>query len=42
MDKAEYDEKMEALLNDRDTYEVMKKSPFQKIERELNALKLNK
>ena len=42
--RAEYDEKMEALLSDRGTYEVVKKPSFQKIERELNAhlLKLNK
>ena len=36
MDRIQYDTKLEALLNDRDTYEVVTKPPFRKIERELN------
>ena len=36
MDKMDYDTKMEALLGDRDTYRPVDKSPFAKIERELN------
>ena len=36
MDKMDYDTKMEALLDDRDTYLPVDKSPFAKIEKELN------
>ena len=36
MDKIDYDTKMEALLGDRDTYRPVDKSPFAKIEKELN------
>lgn len=36
MDKTDYDTKMEALLVDRDTYHPVDKSPFSKIEKELN------
>ena len=36
MDKSDYDTKMEALLVDRDTYHPVDKSPFSKIEKELN------
>ncbi|PFX30124.1 Uncharacterized protein K02A2.6 [Stylophora pistillata] len=38
MDRSDYDSKMETLLNDRSTYEVVPTSPFPRIERELNAL----
>jgi hypothetical protein len=37
MDKADYDEKMQELLSDQNTYEKVAKSPFKKIERELNS-----
>jgi len=36
MDKTDYDTKMEALLVDCDTYHPVDKSPFSKIEKELN------
>ena len=36
MDKFDYDTKMEALLGDRDTYRPVDKSPFAKIEKDLN------
>ena len=36
VDKTDYDTKMEALLVDRDTYHPVDKSPFSKIEKELN------
>ena len=36
MDKMDYDTKMEALLGDRDTYRPVDKSPFAKIEKDLN------
>ena len=36
MDKMDYDTKMEALLCDRDTYRPIDKSPFAKIEKDLN------
>ena len=37
LDRTSYDEKMESILSDRETYEVVNKAPFKKIERELNA-----
>ena len=37
IDRKEYDEKMNALLNDKKTYKKEKKQPFKKIERELNV-----
>ena len=37
MDRTSYNEKMESILSDRGTYEVVNKAPFKKIERELNA-----
>ena len=37
MDRSEYDEKMKSMLSDRDTYEIVEKPPFRKVERELNA-----
>ena len=33
-DRSDYDNKMETLLNDKSTYEVVSKSPFRRIERE--------
>ena len=36
MNRSDYNEKMEALLSDHLTYQVVLKSPFAKIERELN------
>ncbi len=44
MDRTSYDEKMDSILSDRETYEIVNKPPFKKIERELNArlLRLNK
>ena len=41
MDRPDYDNKMETLLNDRSTYEVVSTSPFRRIERELNAMLLS-
>ncbi|KAL9960202.1 hypothetical protein ACROYT_G033624 [Oculina patagonica] len=41
MDRDEYDNKMESLLADRNTYEHITRSPFRRIERELNAILLN-
>ena len=41
MDRSDYDNKMETLLNDRSTYEVVSTSPFRRIERELNAMLLS-
>ncbi|PFX12679.1 Uncharacterized protein K02A2.6 [Stylophora pistillata] len=41
LDRSDYDSKMETLLNDRSTYEVVPTSPFPRIERELNALILS-
>ena len=38
MDRSDYDNKMETLLNDRSTYELVSTSPFHRIERELNAM----
>ena len=37
VDKFDYDTKMEALLGDRDTYRPVEKSPFDKIEKDLNS-----
>ena len=42
LDTEEYDSKMESLLADRSTYEVVTRSPFGLIERELNATLLNR
>ena len=44
MDRTDYNEKMETLLSDHQTYQLVHKSPFAKIERELNhkLLDLNK
>ena len=36
LDKCDYDCKMDSLLSDPKTYEIVAKSPFKKIERELN------
>ena len=36
LDSTDYDNKMNSLLNDRNTYELVSKSPFRRIERELN------
>ena len=36
LDRTDYDEKMETLLSDRSTYLPVQKSPFFKVERELN------
>ena len=36
MDRSDYDDKMQELLNDKNTYEKVSKSPFKRIERELN------
>ena len=36
LDSTDYNNKMNALLNDRNTYELVSKSPFRRIERELN------
>ncbi|XP_068671416.1 uncharacterized protein [Montipora foliosa] len=36
LDKSDYDSKMDSLLSDRTTYELVLKSPFKRIERELN------
>ena len=41
MDRSDYDNKMETLLNDRSTYEVVSTSPFRRIEREPNAMLLS-
>ena len=43
-DRTDYDEKMESLLSDKDTYEEIPRSPFRRIEREFNTnlLKLKK
>ena len=41
MDKSDYDNKMETLLNDRNTYELVSKAPFRRIERDLNAMLLS-
>ena len=37
MDRPDYDEKMQALLDDITTYETVKKNPFGRVERELNS-----
>jgi hypothetical protein len=36
MDRSDYDDKMQELLNDKNTYEKVSKSPFKRIERKLN------
>ena len=36
LDRTDYDDKMESLLSDRSTYQLVQKSPFSKVERELN------
>ena len=43
MDRPKYDEKMESMLSDRDTYEIVNKPLFGKVERELKTqlLRLN-
>ena len=41
MDRDEYDNKMKSLLADWNTYELITRSPFSRIERELNAILLN-
>ena len=41
MDKSDYDNKMEALLNDRNTYELVSTAPFRRIERDLSAMLLS-
>jgi len=41
MDRSDYNEKMEALLSDHLTYQLVQKSPFVKIERELNHMLLD-
>jgi len=40
MDRDEYENKMESLLADRNTYELITRSPFSRIERELSAILL--
>ena len=37
MDRPDYDEKMQALLDDITTYEIVKKNPFGRVKRELNS-----
>ena len=41
MDRSDYDSKMENLLEDETTYTVIRKSPFKKVERDLNAMLLS-
>jgi hypothetical protein len=41
MDRSDYDSKMENLLQDETTYTVIRKSPFKKVERDLNAMLLS-
>jgi len=41
MDRSDYNEKMEVLLSDHLTYQLVQKSPFAKIERELNHMLLD-
>ncbi len=38
LDRSDYDSKMENLLQDKSTYTVVRKPPFKKVERELNAI----
>ena len=38
LDRKEYDQKMESALSDRNTYEPIARSPFRRIERDLNAI----
>ena len=37
MDRSNYNQKMQALLNDKTTYETVTKNPFGRVERELNS-----
>ena len=37
MDRADYNEKIEALLNNRYTYQLVHKSPFAKVEKKLKS-----
>jgi hypothetical protein len=37
MVRSDYDEKMQELLDDQQTYEKVTKPPFKKIERDLNS-----
>ena len=37
MDRSEYNLKMQALLDDKTTYETVAKNPFDRVERELNS-----
>ena len=37
IDRSDYDEKMQELLDDQQTHEKLTKPPFKKIERDLNA-----
>ena len=41
MDRSEYETKIENLLNDQTTYTMIRKPPFKKVERELNAMLLD-
>ena len=41
IDRSEYETKMENVLNDQTTYTVIRKPPFKKVERELNAMLLD-
>ncbi len=40
LDRSDYDSKMENLLQDKSTYTVVRKPPFKKVKRELNAMLL--
>ena len=37
MDRSDYNLKMQALLDDKKTYETVTKNPFSRVERELNS-----
>ena len=41
MDQSDYDSKMTNLLQDKTTYNIARKAPFKKVERELNAMLLD-
>ena len=41
MDRSDYESKMTNLLQDKTTYTVVRKAPFRKVERELNAMLLD-
>ena len=41
LDREDYENKMESLLADRNTYELITSSPFRRIERNLDAMLLN-